>query len=365
VDPAQPPIMGRASPVVRVRLSKFPANFDVVDNLRRLFETAYSLNFHLGLSDATRLGLLAGKPILVTEIGVGSMQRQASSLAAFVSVPLIGSLAKDAPSSAYKPDPVTKEYPEMPWQNGQVQRQSARLANTVASALLEAGSDKIGEFQQIMQGTPLPRGTVTSDLFVGTDTIEKLCRTLTTTTNSGSATNDNLANVQAYQYAFNDAIFRKNILYAIQFVTTLTLGGVPPDWVKVSLLRDIVPWSGQFLYEMLAKIQALVDAYRGVMDEIKDFIDLLIRKIDTMERFVEYLISLLNYIESLEVGCYVLAVPESSGGVQDWSKAIDEATGNKPSMAVGGFSAGVALAYVYPDLSPLGPAIAKAWNLIF
>lgn len=369
VDKGSPPIMGRASPIVRARLSRFPPNFDVITNLRDLFKTAFSLGFHMVPQPTDKFDP-QGNPISPTpnyEVGMGSLQRQASGVAAFVTSAVASAVTPTA--SALKPDPVTNTYPEMPWTNTQIVWQSARLANTMASALLEAGSEKIQQFQQIMQGTPLPKGAVSSDLLSGANTIEKLCTALVGTDAGAAAAQVDgtkaLRAAQIYNFAFNDVTYRKNILYAIQFTTTLSLGGVPPDWVKVSILRDIVPWSGQFLYDMLAKIQALVDAYRGVMDEIKDFIDLLIRKIDAMERFVQYLISLLDYIESLEVGCYVLAVPESSGGVQDWIQAIDNATGNKPSLLPNGYSAGVALAYVYPDFSPFGPLIAKAWNAIF
>jgi hypothetical protein len=139
------------------------------------------------------------------------------------------------------------------------------------------------------------------------------------------------------------------------------MGGVPPDWISIVPLRDIIPWAGGFLYELLAKIQALLDAFNGIIQEIRDFIDLLIRKIDVLEAFIQYLIDLLNFIMSLEIGAYLLAVPQVSGTAADWAAAVDSAGGVRPSTGPNGFSAGIALAYVAPDIAPF----VTAFTIIF
>jgi hypothetical protein len=126
-------------------------------------------------------------------------------------------------------------------------------------------------------------------------------------------------------------------------------------------LRDIVPWSGEIIYSLLDKIQALVDAFKGVMSELNDFIGLLSRKIDTLERLLEELISVLDFIESLQIGAFVLAVPEVEGTVDNWVAAVETAGGTVPPSGPGGYSAGVALAYVGPDVT----ALKAAFSLIF
>lgn len=339
-DPNSPPTMGRASPIARVRLSKFPPNFDVVEVLRRLFQTAFSLNFHLPLPTPF-------DPSLVP-IGRGSLTKQASSIASFIvdNAPFIGVPA---------PDPITGNFQEFPWQNARVRRQSARLANTVASALLESGSTSIVQFQQIMQGA-LPAGQPAATDLSDSHTIEAICRKMTDVVDNKANGEELQQATRIFNVSFLDPIFRKNVLAAIEFILSLTLGGVPPDWVKISILRDIIPWSGQFLYDLLAKMQALLDAFAGIIQEIKDFIDLLIRKIDTLERFIQYLIALLDFIESLAVGAFVLSF-ETGGGVSDVFQAVDNAGGTPPNPAPNGYQAGIALAYVFPDIAPISAAI--------
>lgn len=164
-----------------------------------------------------------------------------------------------------------------------------------------------------------------------------------------------------YVNGYSDASLRQNVLVAVQYVKAFSLGGAPVDWISVVPLRDIVPWSGQMIYDLLAKIQALLDAFGGVMTEIKAFIDLLERKIAALERFIEFLIDILNLIESLELSVFLLSVPELSGTAQAWVDAIDTAGGTKPSSGPGGYSAGVGLGYVAADIT----AFKTAFSVIF
>ena len=46
-DPGDEPIMGKASGIFSIRIPKIPPNFDVLANLERLFQTAFSLDFHM------------------------------------------------------------------------------------------------------------------------------------------------------------------------------------------------------------------------------------------------------------------------------------------------------------------------------
>jgi hypothetical protein len=164
----------------------------------------------------------------------------------------------------------------------------------------------------------------------------------------------------AYSQAFVDTNTRRNVLAAVNFLLDLNYQGVPPDWLSVSLL-DLIPWSGQLIYDLIAKIQALVDAFQGIVQEIINFINMLERKINTLEQFIEYLISILNFLINLEVGFYLLAAPSVSGDVSNWLSLIDTAGGNVPSSGPSGYTAGICLAFLGPNVG----AIASAFALLF
>ena len=61
------------------------------------------------------------------------------------------------------------------------------------------------------------------------------------------------------------------------------------------------------------------------------------------------------------MGVYVLSVPELNGTAQSWVSAIDTAGGTKPPSGPGGYSAGIALGYVAPDIA----AFKTAFSIIF
>lgn len=80
-----------------------------------------------------------------------------------------------------------------------------------------------------------------------------------------------------------------------------------------------------------------------------------------MEQFIEYLISILNFLLNLEVSFALLPVPEIDGDVTAWMSTIDQATGAVPSSGPSGFTAGICLAYLAPDVT----ALTTAFGLIF
>jgi hypothetical protein len=261
-------------------------------------------------------------------------------------------------TAQFQPSPVTGRLPEMPWNNSGVVRNSSRLANIVASAMLDANSAVA--FKSLMEGA-FPKGNPSVTGLDATN-LKELVFEITVVQDRQLAGQGAVQEAGVlYGRVFTDATVRNNVLAAVNFCKAFTLGGAPPDWIQVSFLRDIVPWSGQMLYDLLAKMQALLDAYAGVIDELKAFIDLIIRKIDTLERFLEYLISILDFIESLSLGFYILSVPQTSGDVNEWASIIDSAGGSKPPSGPGGYTGGVAFAYVAADVS----AFATAFGLIF
>lgn len=356
--------MGKPSGIVSATIPKDLEDFDVIETLKRLFQAAFSLDFHLAYEESVEFDS-EGLPVAGTspaQVGRNSLTNLAGPMAAFQSFPIINMLASgETVNESFSPDPITGKSPQMPWQVYAVRKQSTRLADIVTSAMIEAGSDASIGFRDIMRG-PYPRGTpdvpsLTSVLGAH-GTVEELVYLLTKVSDDGSVDTDS---VVRYEDSYSNALVRVNILVAIQYIKSFTLGGVPPNWISVVPLRDIVPWSGQMIYDLLDKIQALLDAFSGVMDEIRNFIALLERKIDALERFLQFLLDILNFIESLQVGAYVLSVPSVSGTAHDWANIVDGAGGTKPPLNAGGYSAGVALAYVASDIS----AFQAAFSIIF
>jgi hypothetical protein len=341
-------VMGKASGIISVSVPKRidPAQFDVVENLTRLLQTAFSLDFHLAADPSGPS---------VTQTGRGTLMNLASAIATFESYLVIGDLSRaNTINESFQPDPITGRDLQLPWQNSSVRKQSKRLAIAIASALLQAGFDALNGFRNIMQGS-LPSGPIATQGLAGANTLEKVVIAFTPTENITSKA------ATTFVSGYSDQSLRSNILSAVQYVKSYTLGGAPVDWISVVPLRDIVPWSGQMIYDLLAKIQALVDAYQGVMAEIKAFIGLIERKIDALERFIKFLIDILNFIESLQFGAYVLSVPELTGTVQSWVTAVDTAGGTKPPSGPGSYTAGIALGYVAPDIT----AFKTAFSIIF
>lgn len=392
--------MGKPSAMVRGKISTNPT-FDVLGDLRALFETAFSLNFHealpAGIPETNAQGqpLLdarknpiyqpmfdsSGNPIVggaynpAAQIGQGSMSDLAGGVAGNVFI---------APPSAFnaadfQPDPVTGELPQMPWQQVQVRYQASRLAIKFGNILLEQGGGIIQSFQNLMRGT-LPDGPVDVSWPQGLPTnLEALVKYFTfvtvveppsvagvatavaqALTEANFNTTVSLGTAASYAQAFPDASVRRNVLAGINFIKALNLQGTPPDWIAIHLL-DLIPWSGQILYDLVAKIQALIDAFNGVIKEIIAFINLIERKINAMEQFIEYLISILNFLLNLEVSFALLPVPQINGDVTAWMATIDEATGAVPSSGPSGYTAGICLAYLAPDVS----ALTAAFKLIF
>jgi hypothetical protein len=361
-DPKDAPVMGKATPVSAIRIPTYPANFDVIENLKRLFQTAFSLNFHLPPPEGAKFDS-NGLPISPTEnadIGKGSLTTLAGPLSSFRAVPLVGDdgIGSTDVTAIFQPNEATGELPELPWNNSLVRRNSARLANIVAGAMLEANN--ASAFKALMEGA-FPYGVPDVDSLTATSTSE-LVFEITKVQDPVEAGQGGVQTAGVlYGDVFGNDEVRLNVLHAVNWCKSFTLGGTPPDWIQISLLRDIVPWSGQLLYNLLAMMQALLDAYQGVIDELKAFIDLLIRKIDTLEAFLAYLISILDFILSLSVGFYILSVPEVEGDVNDWVELIDNAGGTPPPSGPGGYTGGVAFAYVAIDIGPF----AEAFKLIF
>jgi len=355
---SDPMIMGTPTAILQVTVPKTIPNFDVIEVLRRLFQTAFSLDFQIPLSTEAEFDQ-DGNPINDTspiQVGRSSLTNIASALAAFQAFPILGEIAalEAAGQSSTTGNPITGEPIQMPWEKFSVRRQSSRLTLALASAMLDAGENVLVDFRDIMQG-PFQAGFPASKFLdpAGPPTLENLVFYMTKTP-------VDTAGVKRWDDGYLDLTVRQNVLVAIRFLLNLTGVGKKVDWIAIVPLRDIIPWSGQIIYELLDAIQKLLAAFQGVIDEIKAFIDLLIRKIDAMERFIEFIIQILNFIDGLQVGAYILNASGISGNAGDWANIIDTA-GNPPPKRPGGYSAGVGLAYVATNAA----AFEAAFKLIF
>jgi len=361
-DKNDKPVMGRASALIAVRIPTYPEKFDVIETLKRVFQTAFSLNFHLPVPETTKFDDegISVPPAPDTDIGKSSLTSLAGPLTSFEAIPLIGEWAASPirVTDAFQADPATGQLPEFPWNKTVVLLNSARLANIVASAMLQANA--ANAFKGLMEG-PFPKGTPLVDGLEATNLAE-LVFEITKVQNPQSAGQDAVQTAGVlYSHVFGDSTVRLNVKAAVDFCKAFTLGGAPPDWIQISVMRDIAPWSGQIIYELLAKMQALTDAYSGVVAELKAFIDLIVSKIDTLEKFLKHLIAILDFIEGLSLGFYILNVPVTDGGIEEWLSLIDNAGGTAPSSGPKGYTAGVSLAYVAPDVT----LYANALKLIF
>jgi len=350
-DPNNPVVMGRPSGIVTCRLPNIPANFDVITVLEDTFKMAFALGFHNPL-DPTATFDANGRPTgstPSTKVGQGSLMNLGGALSDIIPTVL----------SSIQKNPVTEEYPNVVQNYLSVKFQAARLAQTVGASLLE-NSAMLNPMRDLYQGAiPLPIPSVGN--FKGSNsTIEQMVTAFNLIPDDFPSSSEPAVYTTS-NAAFKDVNTRLNLLQVVTFIKSFTLGGTPPDWVSISLLRDIVPWSGQFIYDLLNRIDALLDAFKSAIDEIKAFIDTVVRKIDILERFIKYLIEILNYLDSFSAGFYFLSVPSTAGGIPGWISAIDKAGGIKPPSGPGGYSAGVALAYAGTNVD----AFAAAFSLIF
>lgn len=358
------PILGRPTSVVRARLPNTPADFNVLATLENIFKAAFTLGFHLPLDPLATFDQ-TGRPTgdtAAAEVGRSSLTTQAGVLGYVIPIP-------SPQNQQLEQDPVTKTYPDVFYNQFIVKQQSKRLATIVGAALLEQNA-AILSFRSLVQGAlPYPVGATPDTYLAGVASIEKLAAGIVQlpdpqTSDGKTVEFPMIPGPKVYatfSFAYADVNTRLNMLKVVQFIKSFTLGGVPPDWIQVSVLRDIVPWSGQFIYDLLSSIDALLAAFKGIFDDIKAFIDQLVRKIDTLERFVQYLISILDFLTGFSAGFYILSVSSTDGGIPDWANQLNGAGGTVPSSGPGGYSGGVAIAYVAPNVD----AFAKALALLF
>lgn len=372
-------VMGQASPIVRAAVPVDLGDFDVYESLKNLFLTAFSLDFHQAMLADYKFdddGFPVPPSTPITGVGRGSLEGLGDGIreiVSYVAVDVLG--AAGSIYEAWKPDQYPDSVPpELPWEDGQVRFDSARLAGIVASAMMQLG-DVAFSYRALMTG-PLPRGAVATgsghepSKIRGESTLDDVTAAFTERQHKEGSDvwttiyTVDLAGAQTFFLGYTDDVeLRLNILAAINFIKTFTLGGVPPDWISISPLRDIIPWSADLIYKLLDAIDALLSAFAGVLDEIRAFIDLIIRKINALEALIQVLIDILNFVESLQISANMLVVPSVSGDATAWAQEVDNAgtAALAEGLAPTDYAAGIALAYVAADIA----AFQAAFTVIF
>ena len=393
-NPKESVTMGQASALVPCMVPS-AIEFDVEDVLRRILLAGFSFGFGLPLErkpktvqetytevvdgqtlSKTRTVTVTddtGYPVYlpafdangdplpgftVVDIGKGTLSAIAGSLAGYSP-----ELPAQTPTDLVAND-------EVPWITDFVQAQVAKITNQYLTIIFQ--NPTFPNNLKNLMTRPLPYGPpetaflLTNPVGRATNLLE-LVTALTYSFEeefaSGTSSVTTPEAVSGYIASFLDKPVRKNLQVAVKFITTLGYQGVPPDWMRLSVFQ-LIPWSTNILNEILAKIQAMVDAFNDLLKEIKDYIDMLIRKITALEQFIEFLIKILNLIESLSVGFYVLAAYDLRGGVDEWFSVLDSAEGEKPPSTAGnGYTAGVCLAAVAP--TPIVVGIEMAIKAIF
>lgn len=387
-----PVVMGRPTSLV---LGKLPikGEFDVAENIRRTLLAAYSLGFaqpfkperlmvrdnntqqDVPATDAE--GNPVYKPVFdgngdpispytVDVLGKGSLSEVSGWISYIEPKPL-------TTFTSYQLTGQNLEWGEAaPWTMKRVRQQAGSLTGRYSGLALEAGQGFIDGFKKLMLGVP-PFGPPDNAVLkkspsriANASTLSELVFGLTEASDGGlggiqqTTTADS---VKTFGQAYNDKNVRKNVLAAVNYIKTLGYQGIPPDWGRLAILDDMLPWASQLLYEMLAKMKALSDGFNDIISEIKQFVEMLIRKIDALEKFIEFLLMILNYIESLLVpgGVYFLLASGLTGDTSSWISALDSATGPAPSSGPDGYTGGFCFAWVLPDPA----AIETAFKAIF
>jgi hypothetical protein len=337
-------VPGKATPVSTIRLTEPIEGFDVLTNIENVLLSSFSLDFHRSKTTTNQ-----------DFVGISSMLGMAGMVALKEFYALYADLsAKKASGALGGVSGIT-----FPWDNLIVRRQSLTLADEISSCFLSGNEGLLYQFRDLMQkgGEDSLESRVAAAVESSSSYLD-----LVTDVISDSGTSKYQGGLaELYLSNYESDSYRTDLLQVIDLFRSVLGTGLAPDWVSVSPLRDIVPWSGQMLYELIAKIESLYESSAGVVDELNGFIDLLTRKIETLERTLEFLISLLDLVARFKIGAYCLYVPEIDGDVTDWIAALDNAGGAKPPDGTDGYSAGVALAYVAPDVK----AFTTAFSLIF
>lgn len=392
--PGENVVMGKATTLLPIRIPSPPTNFDVQEHFYRIFLAAFSLGFALSLNPKKKLGS-DGRPILnadgypeyermFTDAGDPIPQTTTNKDIGKMTISKIaGALA------SYTPDPTTSVVEDTadntqwglkaPWTTWDFRVQATKQADAYTNLAISAGASFVEGFKTLMQNVPPYGAPETADLRTGASTISnantlgELVFKLTDATpvntikvggteiNTSWTTTPNA--VRTFGLAYADKNVRKNVLAAVNYVLALGYQGQPPDWGRIAILDDLVPWSSSMIYEILRVVQSLVDSFNDLLKEIVAFIDMIVRKITVLEEFIEYLIVIIDFIKSFNVGVYFLAAWDLTGGVSSWFSALESAGGNKPqSTGVGSYTGGICLAGVGTNLGGLQEALKKIFG---
>lgn len=344
-------VMGHCTGILQASVPTVVSSavFDVMDLVQRTFLLAYCLDFQAPQTypDWTFDGLPQA-PTPANAVGLGSVAGLAGDVENYRAKSDIDFLKLEGP--VYRGADI-----RLPIQLKDLNKQASRITHNVVVAMMGQGTTGATPFRNLLEG-PMPKALNQGEELY--PNLKAMIKVMTYMDEDGNTTvPTQLALVGGY-YSVG---VRANLQVAIDYLRGLALGGVEKNWISVVPLRDIIPWCGQLIYDLLGKIEALLAAFSGVMKEISNFIDLLERKIQALEDFLAYLIRILNFVEALQFDAYFLGVKGLNTGPQGWIDAIKLAGGTPPNSNPANYAAGISFAY-----SAVNPvAFEKAFGIIF
>jgi hypothetical protein len=109
---------------------------------------------------------------------------------------------------------------------------------------------------------------------------------------------------------------RKQTILLINLVSQLeAYPGAPPNWEGIRLIEDILPFLDQHLTTLTQWLRGFQKGTQGIINDIKEYIDYLQRKVEFLLDFLESIEELLQFIVAIDVGMYLLWIPPKQGGV--------------------------------------------------
>jgi len=127
-----------------------------------------------------------------------------------------------------------------------------------------------------------------------------------------------------------------------------------PDWVSIQPLQFVKIFD-KFIKKMDKWVNAGLDGTQKGSTTVQEFIDLLGKKIEQLEVFIDEIqeiIDFINLVFSANAGFYLLNIPGEEGGV-DRIKTIISTAEHGPDSNSNGYTAGLVFLYGGPSVGPI------------
>lgn len=134
--------------------------------------------------------------------------------------------------------------------------------------------------------------------------------------------------------------------------------GMYPNWTSFSIKALIRPIEN-FIESLNQWVNREIDAIQKGSSTVADFINLLSKKIEALEEFIDKLQEIINIFQSIfsaNAGFHILKIDGDTGGVERIKSVITSAKGG-PNSGSNGFTAGIVILVGGPDFE-------KTWQFL-